>query len=247
MLPKDPKKEIEFLALDRVERYIRTAERYDPDLVAHEIVQLIAGVRADDEMSDFRAEFVLPATKQIVIPALVAKTEKREVIDSVEPIFWEWWSVYGPKAGLLRPKNYGPRWDRLRILADAGDRAKADELARMPIKHLKRIPDASRAIERWPWNARRRTFCTYHIAMHQSADKTALILRHRGSSYTLHDSYRGLGVTQEEGRRYFAIKPQKVARVVRPERPIRGFQKARYVWIGAEGKPSEEFTRRYHA
>ena len=224
MLPREVRKEIEFLSLDRVTRYLRAAERYDPDLVAHEIVQLIAGVRADDEMADFSAEFVHPKTKEIVIPAAIAKTEAREVIDGVEDNFWAWWKEYGPEHGLLRPKNHGPRWDRIRVLASMESREEADKLARLPIKHLLRQPEIRELRERapWPWNARRRTFCTYHIAKHQSAAKTALIMRHRGSSYTLHNSYRGLGVTQAEGAAYFEIMPQRVAHPIRPEVVLRG-------------------------
>lgn len=207
MLPKETKKEIRFLTLDQVTRYLRTAERYDPELVAHEVVQLIAGVRADDEMADFQAEFVLTATRQIVIPAAIAKTGVREVIDGVEENFWDWWSKYGPKSGLLRPKNFFRRWDRLRVLASATDDQHVEALAKLPIKQLLRRPESKAAIKTWPRNARRRTFCTYHVAMHQSAEKTVLIMRHRGSSYTLHNSYRGLGITQDKGKAYFEIRP----------------------------------------
>ncbi len=66
-------------------------------MVAHEVVQLVAGVRADDEMAEFKAEFVHPQTKEVVIPAAVAKTEAREVIDGLEDNFWSWWSCMGRK------------------------------------------------------------------------------------------------------------------------------------------------------
>ena len=229
MLPRDPRKEIQFLTLDQVTRYLRAAERYDPDIVAHEVVQLIAGVRADDEMADFSTEFVHPQTKEVVIPAAVAKTEAREVIDGLEDNFWAWWKAYAPEKGLLRPKNHGPRWDRIRVLATIEDQQEADRLARLPIKHLLRLPEVRevRRREPWPWNARRRTFCTYHIAKHQSAAKTALIMRHRGSSYTLHNSYRGLGITQEQGDAYFQILPSPVTLPVRPEIVLRGAALAR--------------------
>jgi integrase len=216
MLPREVKKEIEFLSLEEVIRYLRTAERYDPDIVAHEVVQLIAGVRADDEMADFRAEFVFPKTKEVVIPAAVAKTEAREVIDGLEDNFWVWWREYAPRSGLLRPANYLRRWRRIRVLAAIADEKDADRLASIPVKRLFHLPEAAEALLKWPWNARRRTFCTFHIAKHQSAAKTALILRHRGSSYTLHNSYRGLGVSQEEGIAYFQILPAPVAKPVQP-------------------------------
>lgn len=215
-LPKETPKEIRFLTLDQMRRYLRAAERYAPHIVAHETVQLIAGVRADDEMENFRAEFVLPATREVVIPAEIAKTGKREVIDSLENSFWAWWSEYGPKQGLLRPKNYLRQWRRIRFLATLEDRDKADEYARVPLKRLLSLPRVNKALAEWPWNARRRTFCTHHVAKHQSAAMTALILRHRGNSATLHNSYKGTGVSQAQGVEYFEILPEKSAPATRP-------------------------------
>lgn len=220
-LPKVDVKEIKFLSLDEAERYLRACERYDRDLVAHEIVQLFSGVRADDEMADFDGGFVLPQTKEVVIPASVAKTEKREVINGLEPVFWVWWKVYG-REGILRPKNYGPRWDRVRVLASISDQAVADELGALPIKTLLKRPGSREALRKWPWNGRRRTFSTYHVAKHQGAGLTALILRHRGSAATLHNSYRGLGVTQKMGEQFFSLRPRPVERPITPVYVPRG-------------------------
>ena len=222
MLPKETRSEIRFLKVDQAERYLRAAERYDPDLVAHEVVQLLAGVRADDEMANFDAKYVLPETKEIVVPESISKMEERDVIEGVEDCFWNWWSAYGKEEGLLRVKNYEPRWLRIRVLASILDQKRADELARLPIKTLLKMEIAKNALKDWPWNARRRTFCTHHIAKHQSADKTAVIMRHHGSTYTLHNSYRGLGVTQVKGVKYFEILPCPVAHPIRPELPLRG-------------------------
>ena len=108
------------------------------------------------------------------------------------------------------------------MLARISDQAHADTLATLPIKTLLEQETSAKRLAAWPWNARRRTFCTYHVAKHQSADKTALILRHRGDSYTLHNSYRGLGVTQEQGSEFFSIMPAKVAAPIRPAMPARG-------------------------
>ena len=214
-LPKAVKQEIEFLSLDEIERYLRACERYDPELIAHEVIQLFAGVRADDEMEDFSGDYVLPATREVVIPAAVAKTERREVINTLEDNFWDWWQVYGRK-GVIRPTNYRRRWRRVRYLATLDDQAKADEEARLSPRQLVLRKDVSQTLTAWKWNARRRTFCTYHIAKYQSADRTALILRHRGEPYTLHNSYRGMGVTEDQGAACFKILPQKVARPIKP-------------------------------
>lgn len=108
-------------------------------MVAHEVFQLIAGVRVDDEMADFAAEFVHPKTKEVVIPAAIAKTEAREIIDGLEENFWAWWQEYAPEKGLLRPKNHGPQWDRIRVLAATDNQEEADLLARLPIRQLLRL------------------------------------------------------------------------------------------------------------
>lgn len=205
-LPKASRKEIGFLSIDDVAAYLRAAERYDPVIVAHEVIQLFAGVRSDDEMADFRGEWVLPRTREIVIPADVAKTGVREVISGLEDNFWSWWEKYG-RDGLLRPTGHQWRWRRLRILAAITDPERAAHLSSITKREIFRAPEARAALTAWPWNARRRTFCTYHVAKYQSADRTALILRHRGDTYTLHNSYRGTGVTPEQGAAYFQIIP----------------------------------------
>lgn len=231
-LPKITSKEIGFLGLEAAEAYLRACERYDPELVAHEIVQLLAGVRADDEMKNFRGEWVLPQTREVVIPAAFAKTGKREVIGELEAAFWAWWKVYG-RAGLLRPYNGRRRWLRVRVLARLPDGEEKNELARLTPRALAGTVAAKAAAAAWPWNARRRTFVTFHVAKHQSADKTALIIRHRGDTYTLHNSYRGLGVTQRLGVKFFELRPQPVKRPepppasTRPERKVVRLQSER--------------------
>mgnify|MGYP000986469442 CR=1 FL=1 len=223
-LPKALAKEIEFLSLPDADRYLRTLEHYDPEIIAHEVIQLMAGVRADDEMADFDGKWVLPSTREIVIPANVAKMERREVINSLEPNFWEWWKAYG-RDGILRVPYYEQRWKRIRVLMTVHDLGRADELARLPIKSLLARPEAKAALQTWPWNARRRTFCTYKVAKDQSAGPAALILRHKGEAETLHNSYRGLGVTQEQGVTYFSWLPNPVSRPIYPTRPARGIIK----------------------
>ena len=228
-LPKIAVKEIGFFSLEDSERYLRALERYDPDLIAHEIIQLLSGVRADDEMKNFRGDWVLPQTREIVIPAAIAKTGKREVIAEIEAVFWEWWAVYGRK-GILRPANYRHRWMRVRVLSLMSNQAEADELARQSAWSIARSAPAKASASSWPWNARRRTFVTFHVAKHQSAALTALIIRHRGDTYTLHDSYRGTGVTQTQGVAYFDRRPLPVQNPLGPPhsaRAARGIVKFR--------------------
>ncbi|PTY04234.1 hypothetical protein DB347_20265 [Opitutaceae bacterium EW11] len=173
-------------------------------------------------MANFDTKYVLSETKGIVVPGSISKMGERDVLEGVEECFWNWWTVYGKDEGLLRVKNYEPRWFRVRVLASILDQARADEFARLPIKSLLKMDLATKALADRPWNARRRTFCTYHVAKHQSADKTAMLMRHQGGTATLWKSYRGLGVTQAKGMAYFEIQPCPVAHPIRPERPLRG-------------------------
>ena len=237
-LPKVAANEIRFLSIDETRRYLRACERYDPKLVAHEVVQFFSGVRSDDEMANFEGDWVLPATREIAIPASATKSGKREVISGLEDNFWAWWTRYGRK-GPLRPKNYGPRWDRIRALAAIDLTNVRDELARLPIKTLFQKPGLRDKLREWPWNARRRTFCTYHVSKYQSADKTALILRQRGGTYTLHNSYRGLGVTQPMGEAYFKILPEPVKKPILPVLPKRGIVRTQSEAEQAFGAGSE--------
>lgn len=228
-LPRWVPKEIRFLSFDQSTAYLRALERYDPELAAHEVIQLLAGVRADDEMANFNGDWVLPATREIVIPAEIAKTEKREVIAEVEPIFWDWWKAYG-RRGILRPKSYHARWTRIRMLATIPDPSRADALAAVSLHQVTKLPEAAAAVKAWPWNARRRTFATFHVAAKQSAAQTALIMRHRGDAYTLHNSYRGTGITQAQGVAYFDRKPAPASHPIAPAAgvmPARGIVKQR--------------------
>lgn len=207
-LPKIVAKEVRFLSLEQVERYLRAAERYDPEIVAHEVLQFFAGVRADDEMASFRGEWVQPELRQVLTPEEMTKSGIRDVIDGLEDNFWKWWEIYGHE-GLLRPENYGPRFDRVRILAAVADQSEADRLAVLPFKTL-RSPRHMLTLKEWPWNARRRTFCSYKVAKDGSAGTAAQILRHKGGEGILRKSYLGLGITKKQGEAYFGLLPRKV-------------------------------------
>ena len=58
-------------------------------------------------------------------------------------------------------------------------------------------------------NGFRHTFCTMHISLVDSAEKTALLLRHRGTQM-LYRHYLAKLVPKEEAEKYFALTPQKL-------------------------------------
>lgn len=63
---------------------------------------------------------------------------------------------------------------------------------------------------RWPQNAMRHTFATYHMAAFQDAGKTAFELGHTGDSRLLYRHYRGLA-TKEAADEFWALRPENVA------------------------------------
>jgi hypothetical protein len=75
---------------------------------------------------------------------------------------------------------------------------------------------------RWPWNARRRTFCSYKVAKDGSAGKAAQILRHKGGEAILRNSYLGTGIPQAKGAAFFNLLPKKVRHPIRPVFVARG-------------------------
>lgn len=55
-------------------------------------------------------------------------------------------------------------------------------------------------------NTFRHSFCTYHLSLNRSAEKTALLLRHRNTAQLWRSYFAGLK-TEEEAAAYFAIMP----------------------------------------
>jgi len=68
---------------------------------------------------------------------------------------------------------------------------------------------------KWPNNAMRHTFATYHVAMHSDASKTAFELGHTQGVQLLYRNYRGLAFG-DEAKSYWNIQPDREAgKVVR--------------------------------
>jgi len=72
-------------------------------------------------------------------------------------------------------------------------------------KRLKRILDESGVI--WSPDIMRHSYASYHLALHQSADKTALEMGHRDTQM-LFRHYREL-VTKKDAIEYWNIEPKK--------------------------------------
>ena len=136
------------------------------------------------EANAMRWEWIDESRERIVIPAEICKTRDDWVLQSpaLPSTVWEWLAVVPPdekKGNLPSLENNA----LFRILADA-----AVEYRRNGFRH---------------------TFCTMHISLADSAEKTALLLRHRGTQM-LYRHYLAKLVPKEEAERYFALSPASV-------------------------------------
>jgi hypothetical protein len=59
----------------------------------------------------------------------------------------------------------------------------------------------------WSADVMRHTFATYHVALHESADKTALQMGHHGSTRMLFKHYRRGGITKQTAQDFWNIEP----------------------------------------
>jgi integrase len=124
--------------------------------------------------------------RHIEVKAAKAKTAQRRLVTITENLA-AWLELLRQLAGPVRPPS---------------------------ITYRRRFAAALRAakIERWPHNALRHSFVSYHLAHHQDAAKTALELGHTESA-TLFRHYREL-VRPEDAKAFWNITPKPNAEVV---------------------------------
>jgi len=179
-------REVALFSVGEVERILANAGDY----TAAVVLMLFAGVRP----GEIRMREKLPMVwgdidfkaRSIRIGGATAKTRVARVLEGLPPVLWEWLRA-------LRVED------------------KAKPICKYQLKYLPRylrgVWEANKWGElRWPQDACRHSFATYHIAAFKSVEKTSLILGHEGKARLLHQRYRGLA-TSDQARKFFEIKP----------------------------------------
>lgn len=180
MLPKIQKTPVEVITVKQTrDLFGLLVEKY-PRFVANYALRAFCGLRTA-EAARMRWEYIDFERKRIVIPAEVCKTRDDWVLQSPmlpETVF-KWLSMV--------PQSH--RKGKI----SAPDRKYVDGI-------VSDLP--------WPWprNCLRHTFCTMHISLEGSADKTALLLRHRGTNM-LYQHYLAKLVPKEEAEEFFGLSP----------------------------------------
>lgn len=145
-------------------------------------IQAFGGIR-NAEAGRYRWEFFDFKRKRLVVPKEICKTGDDWVLPNLPDNLWAWLEKYRKESGKL---------------AAPGD--KALDVVRDRLIEAK-------VIEAWPANALRHSFATYHISLNESADKTALMTRHK-SATTLMNNYVKHLVEKGVAEEFFAIKPK---------------------------------------
>ena len=150
---------------------------------------LFAGLRTAEILKlDWRNIDLAGGT--IAVAPHVSKTREHRYV-AVSPNLKAWLEPHREESGPIHPKAW--RWHAETIRKAAG-------------------------IAKWPKNAMRHSFGSYHFAMHSNAALTAAELGHRNDTRTLFAHYRAL-VKKADAVRFWALKPsagasRKIVRLV---------------------------------
>lgn len=160
----------------------RQGQMVNANLVPYLAIGFFTGLRSC-ELAKLDWNEINLRKRTIEVKAEIAKTARRRIVDISDNLA-EWLAPHEKLSGPIAC----PRWrDRLRKLAECGE------------------PDDNGKI--WARNGLRHSFASYHLAMHESADKTALQLGHESASM-LFKHYREI-VSRESAQQFWKIRPSK--------------------------------------
>ncbi len=172
--------EPKFLTIEQTESIFAAAKEHYPDALAYLALSAFAGIRSS-ACARLDLKHIDFKQRGILIRAEAAKNKRRIFLDGHPGNLWSWLE-YAKKAapeGFTLSKRL---WDR-----------RKEQIA---VKTKFRMPH----------NALRHSFCTYHVALHGDAGKTATLLTHRGNVAILYEHYKG-NAGREDSEDYFKILP----------------------------------------
>lgn len=179
-LPKVEKSPVEVYSTKDVAGILVSVHKKCPNWLPNIALRSFVGLRTA-EASKMRWEWIDMERKKILIPAKICKTRDDWVLQSPNlPDTVFKWLELTPKE-----KRVG-------------------KISAPPQSLIGRVEGE---IKR---NGFRHTFCTMHISLYGSADKTATLLKHKGTSM-LYNHYLGKLVPEEEARDYFNLTPQSLS------------------------------------
>jgi len=174
-----PETEPEFMPAGDVQDFFIKTVELRPEVAPALALSFFGGLRSTSVQRIERADIDFEQ-RGIRFQGMSHKTKRRFFIQGYPENLWDWLEPW-------RALKELPHWTKSNFIR---------------LRH-KIYTEAEVA---FPHNAGRHSFCTYHVALHGSADRTATLLTHRGSVSMLYDHYRG-NATKAAAEKYFRIVP----------------------------------------
>ncbi len=181
LLPEIEPVEVVSISVEEMKAFLKDIEETNAKFLPNFILRAFAGLRAS-EAGKMHWEWIDEAKKRIVIPGRECKNGKDWVFE----------------APLLPDTVF--RW-----LAAIPANKKKGKIPAPTLVMMHKLED--RQYRLWRTNIMRNTFCAMQISLEQNADKTALLLRHRGSPTTLYTRHKHNLVPVATAAKYFALEP----------------------------------------
>ena len=169
----------EYLQGSDVESILRAAENLAPAMIPKLAIGFFAGIRPEELNKLTWGDVKLEALLITVRPEVAKCGVPRHV--TISPNLAGWLTRYrsGESGDLIGPQTKAFNLKRSMLMKAAG-------------------------VSKWPHDAMRHTFATYHLAAFEDAGKTAFELGHTNGVRLLYQHYRGLA-TKTEAERYWNI------------------------------------------
>lgn len=176
-MPEREMKEVSVYSTEEVAAIMSYAHKTCPIWLPNLALRAFVGLRTE-EAAKMQWEWIDIEQKRIRIPAEICKTRDAWILQSPNlPDTVFKWLELTPREAREGPIPVPPK--------------RLCRVIKLPLKT----------------NGFRHTFCTMHISLFGSADKTATLLKHKGTSM-LYKHYLGCLVSEEAARAYFELSPQ---------------------------------------
>lgn len=174
--------DIHFLPVKECEALMRGMGKFQ----AAAALMLFAGIRPGEIANEGKPPLLWRSVnvkeRIIRVPSENAKTGRARIMEGLPDTVWRWIGKPGREADPICP-------------------ARSVQVVRLARELL-----GYKGKRRWPHDAMRHTFATYHVAAFANPGQTAMLMGHEGNPTMLHRHYRGLA-TKAEAEAFWALTP----------------------------------------
>lgn len=177
MKAKRSRRKEQVLSVEECHLLLSWTEENDPELLVYPVLCLFAGLRPEQEATGI--DWPSITISNITVDATIAKDGETRIIEPLTPNLVEWIRFIDSKSVNPFPlRNLRRRWDRAKQVLD----------------------------RKWPHDAMRHSYASYHFAMFGNAGLTAKNLGHPDTTL-LRKDYNG-AITRAQAIKFWSIMPK---------------------------------------